>query len=71
MCLTVPARVISAADNYLEVEIAGTRRQVKRAFSEAPQSGEWVLVNADLAVVKITEKEAEEISGYLSQRKKI
>lgn len=71
MCLTVPAQVISAADNLLEVEIAGTRRQVKRAFSAEPQPGQWVLVNADLAVVKITDQEAKEIAGYLSQEKKI
>ncbi|MFA5125253.1 MAG: HypC/HybG/HupF family hydrogenase formation chaperone [Patescibacteria group bacterium] len=71
MCLTVPAQVISAADNYLEVETAGTRRRVKRAFSAVPQVGDWVLVNADLAVVRITEQEAEEIAGYLSPAKKV
>jgi hydrogenase maturation factor len=55
----------------LEVETAGTRRQVKRAFSRVPQPGEWVLINADLAVVAVTKQEAREISDYLMPEKKL
>ncbi|MFA5020584.1 MAG: HypC/HybG/HupF family hydrogenase formation chaperone [Patescibacteria group bacterium] len=67
MCLTLPARVKSAASGkiFIEVDLAGQARRVKTAFSEAVSIGDWVLVNADLAVAKITLQEAQEINDYL------
>jgi len=67
MCLTLPARItsVSADGSSAEVDLAGRIRPVKLAFSPAAAAGEWVLVNADLAVAKITESEAREINDYL------
>jgi hydrogenase assembly chaperone HypC/HupF len=68
MCLTLPARLktINYNDYSAQVDLAGKDRRVRLGFSEAAQSGDWVLVNADLAVAKITSQEAEEINEYLN-----
>jgi len=67
MCLTLPAQVKSAGISklFIEVDLAGQVRRVKPAFSETVGSGDWVLVNADLAVARITPEEAQEINEYL------
>jgi len=38
--------------------------EVKTPFMSGLSPGDWVLVNANLALKKITDKEAEEISAY-------
>lgn len=66
MCLTLPARIKAAnrGNSTLLVDLVGQERQVRLAFSEAAEVGDWVLVNADLAVAKITAEEAQEINDY-------
>lgn len=40
-------------------------RQVNLVFAGKVKKGDWVLTNADLAVSKISAKEAKEINEYL------
>jgi len=67
MCLTLPAQIRSVnAENLSSlVDLSGEAREVRLGFSEIVLAGDWVLVNADLAVSKISPQEAEEIKEYL------
>jgi len=68
MCLTLPARIksVNREDFSAYVDLAGQSRRVRMSFSDRAEIGDWVLVNADLAVAKITELEAQEINDYLN-----
>ncbi|MEK7168055.1 MAG: HypC/HybG/HupF family hydrogenase formation chaperone [Patescibacteria group bacterium] len=46
-----------------KAELEGGRR-VSLDLVADPQVGDWVLVNADLAVSKVTKDEAQEINNY-------
>ncbi len=62
MCLTSPAKIISLKNRFASVYIGSLRRRVN--ISPIPgkiKKGDWVLVQADLAIKKISAKEAKEI----------
>ncbi len=60
MCLTYPVKII-AIENGL-AKIVGKDLEIKTSLIPDLRSGDWVLVNANLALKKITKKEAEEIN---------
>lgn len=65
MCLTLPAQIISLDGGLTaKVDLSGNERQVRLAFSDLVSAGDWVLINADLAVAKISAQEAQEINNY-------
>lgn len=68
MCLTTPVKVKKV--NGLKAELADGRK-VSIAFAGKLKKGDWVLANADLAVSKITAKEAKEINNIFSKSKKL
>ncbi|MDD5341923.1 MAG: HypC/HybG/HupF family hydrogenase formation chaperone [Patescibacteria group bacterium] len=57
MCLTVPKKIISVADNKAKVG-TGT---IDISLVPKAKPGDWVLVNADLAIKKISSAEANKI----------
>lgn len=61
MCLTIPAKVKRVEDEQLFILANNKQRLVKNAVLCGIKAGDWVLVNADLAIDKITEKEAKEL----------
>lgn len=62
MCLTSPAKIISLKNNFASVEIGSLRRQVNLLpIAEKVKKGDWVLVQANLAIKKISAKESKEI----------
>jgi len=63
MCLTLPAKIKEIKNNLAVLEDG---RQVKIAVFDKIQVGDWVLVNADLAVSKISSQEALEINNYFN-----
>ncbi len=65
MCLTIPAKVEKAEDLQLSVRMREKVIRVKNAVAGGCERGDWVLVNADLAVGKISEDEAREILDIL------
>ena len=66
MCLTIPHQIVSIQDQSAQVKnIHGKEQQVLIGAIEGAQVGDWVLVNANLAVQKIDEKEALEICDIL------
>lgn len=62
MCLTYPVKII-AVHNGL-AKISGKDLEIKTALVPDAAPGDWVLVNANLALKKISEKEAEDINNY-------
>ena len=61
MCLTMPVQIKKVKG--LKAELADGRK-VNLAFSGKLKKGDWVLANANLAVAKISTKEAKEIKDY-------
>jgi len=61
MCLTIPAQIKSVSGNHA---VLANGNQVNVALIKNAKEGDWVLVNADLAISKITAKEAQEIKNY-------
>ena len=71
MCLTIPAQIKKIKG--LEAELADGRK-INIALISKPKkgspaetsvkAGDWVLVNANLGLSKISVKEAKEIKGY-------
>ena len=61
MCLTVPLQVEKVQGNVARLSDG---REVNVAIVGKLKTGDFVLANADLAVSKISQKEAEEIKNY-------
>ena len=64
MCLTHPVK-ISAVKNGL-AKVYGKNLEVKTALIPDAKEGDWVLVNANLAIKKISPGEAEETKNLLN-----
>lgn len=62
MCLTLPAKVKKISNMTAELE---NGRQVGIELVPNLKAGDWALVNANLAIKKVSRKEAEEILEYL------
>jgi len=62
MCLTKPQKIKKVNGQVAEL---ANGRLINIALIKKPKAGNWVLANADLALTKITAKEAEEINNYL------
>lgn len=67
MCLTTPVKIKKI--NGLQAELVDGRL-VNIAFAGKLKKGDWVLANANLAVSKITIKEARELKRLLLNNKK-
>jgi len=68
MCLTKPVQIISVDNDTAEIsDDHGSLRTIIVAAIQDVQVGDWVLVNANLAVQKIDEKEALELGRLLRQ----
>lgn len=63
MCLTYPVK-IAAVENGL-AKIEGKDLEVKTALVPDVRVGDWILINAGLALKKISCREAEEINALL------
>lgn len=66
MCLTLPGRILRASNDKAVVLVSGKEREVNIVFSSPIKADDWVLVNADLAIAKISEQEANELINYFS-----
>ncbi len=62
MCLTKPVRIKKVQGETAELTDG---RQVNIAFTGKVKKNDWVLANANLAIAKISNKEAKEIKNLL------
>ncbi len=63
MCLTVPKKIISVKNKIARVD----QGKVDVSIINQPKAGDWVLVNANLAIQKISDNEAKEILKLIKQ----
>jgi hydrogenase assembly chaperone HypC/HupF len=63
MCLTYPVKIIEVKNGL--AKISGKDLEIKTVLIPDAKAGDWILVNADLALKKITREEAEEINKIL------
>jgi len=67
MCLTYPVKIVSIKNGL--AKIRGRNLEIKTALVPDAKAGDWVLVNANMALKKITKREAKEINKlYEHQR---
>jgi len=66
MCLTIPVQIKKINGQKAEINDG---RQINIAVLDGLEIGDWVLANADLAVSKITAREAEEIKNIFENKK--
>ena len=60
MCLAVPMKVVEINNNTARVEVGGTQRMIGLDIIDPkPNIGEYVIVHAGFAIVKIDEDEAQ------------
>ncbi len=62
MCLTYPVKIVAVNNGLAKIE--GKDLEIKTALVPDAAAGDWVLVNANLAIKKISRREAEEIKNY-------
>lgn len=67
MCLAVPMKIESIANDAAVVNVGGTRQNVSIAFLDDVAEGDYVLVHAGFAINKIDEGEAKETIRLLNQ----
>ncbi|MFA6410978.1 MAG: HypC/HybG/HupF family hydrogenase formation chaperone [Candidatus Buchananbacteria bacterium] len=60
MCLTIPVQIKEIKDQKAKL---ANGKMVKLDLIKNPKPGDWLLVNADLALKKITAVEAKEIKN--------
>ena len=66
MCLGFPGRVEKIDELTVDVDIAGTKRNVSKIFiAEELNIGDWVMVHAGFAMSKMDENEAKETLDFL------
>jgi hydrogenase expression/formation protein HypC len=71
MCLGIPGRVVEMVDEargIAEVEMSGSRRRVSLVLltgADRPAPGDFVMVHAGLAMSRVDEGEALEITRML------
>jgi hydrogenase maturation factor len=61
MCLTVPLKIKQVKGQTARLSDG---REVNIVFTDKVKKNDWVLTNANLAVAKISDKEAKEIKNY-------
>jgi len=61
MCLATPSKVIKIKDNWATVESGDHTHQVNLDLLKNVKLGDYLLINDELAINKIPEKEAKKI----------
>jgi len=59
MCLGIPAKVLSVAEDSATVEVGGATREVSAILLDGVEPGEWVILHAGFAIQKLDPEEAE------------
>lgn len=65
MCLTKPNKIISLKGDIALVESLGKKREVSLALVPGVSVGDWILVQANLAIAKVSAREAKAINKLI------
>jgi len=60
MCLGVPMKVLSIADDMATCEIDGVRREASLMMVDGVGIGDYVLIHAGFAIERLDQEDAEE-----------
>ena len=60
MCVGLSAKVVKVTDGTALVDASGARREVSAALLEDLEPGDYVMVHAGIAIVKITDEDEQE-----------
>ncbi|MEA3272224.1 MAG: HypC/HybG/HupF family hydrogenase formation chaperone, partial [Patescibacteria group bacterium] len=66
MCLSIPVKITEIKKNSAMVKNGRHNLEINTSLIKRPQIGDWIIIHANLAIKKISKKEAYEIQGYLS-----
>lgn len=66
MCLTIPAKVVSAEKDKAVVDFVGKKQKVDTQLVKV-KVGDYVMVSNGFAIKKVNKKEAEEILNILNK----
>lgn len=61
MCLSKPVQVVKLDGKKAQVEFSGAKREVDISLLKNVKIGDWLLVTQNLAINKISQKEAKNI----------
>jgi len=67
MCLAIPSKVVSIAENMATIDVDGVRRSVSLLLLEDVQIGDYVIVHAGFAINTIDEAAALETLQLLRE----
>ncbi len=67
MCLAIPGKILSLADQLATVDVSGVRREVNVALLPDLKVGDWVLIHVGFALSRLNEEEARQTLSYLEQ----
>ena len=59
MCLAVPSKIVSIAEQLGKVDIGGAIKEVNLCLLEDVQVGDYVIIHAGYAIQRIDEDEAQ------------
>jgi hydrogenase expression/formation protein HypC len=65
MCLGIPAKVISVAEENAEVEVGSVKRKIVLLLDEEINIGDWVLLHAGFGISKLSPEDAISINKAL------
>ncbi|NQU84106.1 MAG: HypC/HybG/HupF family hydrogenase formation chaperone [Parcubacteria group bacterium] len=66
MCLSFPIKIEKIENGSVVIKNDHGNLKINISLIKNPKVGDWLLVHANLAIKKISKKEAYEIQGYLS-----
>ena len=64
MCFAIPLKVASIAKNHLVMEDG---RKINFSLAKSVKKGDWLLVHSNLAVDKLTEREAKSMRSIIKE----
>ena len=71
MCFSLPAKVIRVINSKsAEIIQNNKKRRIKTELLRDLKSNDWILINADMAVSKISANEAKAINNYFTENVK-
>jgi len=70
MCLTIPAKVVQVSSNKAVILRDGVKKEIDTRTIEGLKVGDWVLYISDIAVQKVSAKDAKEILDLLEYTEK-
>jgi hydrogenase expression/formation protein HypC len=67
MCLAIPMELVRIDEKYGYVEHGGKEYPVDLALITDPQIGDWLLAHGELAVNRVSAKDAQEIIALIAK----